>query len=272
MSYGRTLIYCYDGTFDGLMCCVFNCFAEREIPSEIAVGIPEQLSFADIRQIATDPAKARRVISAIPKKISPNVLDLVRKMFLSCERDKDMTILLYLCKGFRVGAKIENMLTDSDVNKLNKAVLHCTREAHLLEGFVRFSDLGDCLAAVIEPKNTVLPLIADHFADRFRNENFLIYDKTHRMALIYYRHTAEIAENIDFELPPASAPEIRFRELWRTFYNAIGIEERYNPKCRMSFMPKRFWGCMTEMCGEYDERPADAFLPDAGVTIPSARK
>ncbi len=247
MSYGGNVIYCYDGTFDGLMCCVFESFERREFPEEILSEMPEQLSLSETRLIATDSEKARRVISAVPRKISANALDLVRKMFLSCEKNKDLIILAYLAKGFRAGAKIELMLADDTVNALNRAVLHCTHEAHLLEGFVRFSDHGGYLAAVIEPKNKVIPLLADHFTDRLRNENFLIYDKTHRMALIYFKHKAEIAENIDFELPPAEGEEVMYRELWKCFYNAVGIKERYNPRCRMSLMPKRFWGNMTEM-------------------------
>ncbi len=247
MPYGRNVTYCYDGTFDGLMCCVFESFEKREIPEEIVVGEPDQLSFSEIRSIETNSEKARRVITAIPKKISPNVLDLVRKMFLSCAENKDAIILVYLIKGFRTGAKIESMLADDTVNALNKAVFHCTHEAHMLEGFVRFSDYGGYLASVIEPKNKVIPLIAGHFIDRFRNENFLIYDKVHRMALIYYRHKAEIAENIDFSLPVTTACEARYSELWKLFYNTIGIKERYNSRCRMNLMPKRFWNCMTEM-------------------------
>mgnify|MGYP002515244924 CR=1 FL=1 len=67
------------------------------------------------------------------------------------------------------------------------------------------------------------------------------------MALIYYMHKTEIAENIDFEMPAATAEEERYRELWKSFYRTIGIKERYNPRCRMNLMPKRFWSNMTEM-------------------------
>ena len=250
MFNGRDVIYCYDGSFDGLMCCVFESFVLKEIPSRISAGEPEQLSFAEVQTIETVPEKSARVLKAIPNKITPNTLDLIRKMFLSCVPDKDLLITLYLHKGFRAGAKIELMLADDTVNAVNKAVFHCTHEAHLLTGFIRFSDFGGYLAAVIEPKNKVIPLLADHFTDRFRNENFLIYDKTHRMALIYYSHKAEIAENIDFEMPAATAVEERYHELWKSFYRTIGIKERYNPRCRMNLMPKRFWANMTEMRDE----------------------
>ncbi len=255
---GRDVIYSYDGSFEGLMCCVFESFERREIPSEICIGEPNQLTFAEVRQIETVSEKAVRVLKGIPKKITYNTLDVVRKMFLSCVENKDLLILIYLHKGFRVGSRIEQMLADDTVNAVNKAVQHCAHEAHLLLGFTRFSDYEGYLAAVIEPKNRVLPLMAGHFTDRFRNENFLIYDKAHRMALIYFNRKAELAENIDFELPPATAEEERCRELWKCFYRTIGIEERYNPRCRMTLMPKRFWANMTEMKGELglDDSPS----------------
>ena len=246
----RDVIYVYDGSFEGLLCCVFESFCRRELPSGIAAEEDEQLTFSDVLYIDTDPEKARRVADAIPKKISPHAAEQVRTGFLTCAENKDLLILTYLQKGFRVGKAIDRMLADDTVNALDKAVLHCTNEAHKLMGFLRFSDFDGYLAAVIEPKNKVIPLIAGHFADRMRNENFLIYDKTHRMAAVYYSYKMEFVRDIDFEMPAASTEEERYRELWRGFYNAIGIMERENPRCRMSMMPKRYWNNMTEMQGE----------------------
>lgn len=246
----RDVIYSYDGSFEGLMCCVFECFERKEIPEAVISGELFQLSFSEIREIETSSEKANRVTRAIPLKISSYSFDTVRKMFLSYVENKDLLIVEFLCKGFKYGRKIENMLADDTVNAVNKAVFHCTHEAHLLKGFIRFSDYNGYLAAVIEPKNKVIPLLAAHFTDRFRNENFIIYDCTHKMALIYFSHRAEIAENIDFELPASNAQEEYYRELWKCFYRTIGIKERYNPRCRMNLMPKRFWSNMTEMRDE----------------------
>lgn len=209
-------------------------------------GAQEQLTLSDTLYVPTVPERAARVAAAVPKKISPRVWELIRIAFLTFGEDKDLIILKYLQKGFKVGEAIENMLADNTVNALNKAVLHCTNETHRMKQFIRFSDFDGYLAAVIEPKNKVIPLIADHFTDRYRNENFLIYDETHRMALVYWSHRAEIVYDISFELPAASAEEERYRELWKSFYDTIAIKERYNPRCRMTMMPKRYWGHMTE--------------------------
>ena len=57
--------------------------------------------------------------------------------------------------------------------------------------------------------------------------------------------------------PPGGAAgeeEQTCRQLWRRFYEAVSIEARENPKCRMTHMPKRFWADLTELNGE-DEQP-----------------
>lgn len=247
MSDRRDVIYCYDGTFDGLMCCVFESFLKKGSPVQICAGEPEQLSLSEIKFITSDTVRSGRVMTGITKKISPASLLFLKQAFLTCVPEKDMLILNYIEKGMEYGRRIEKMLADDTVNSLNKAVYHLTHEAHLFKGFIRFSDSGGYLSAVISPKNKVIPLIADHFIDRFANENFLIYDKVHRMAIIYAGHRAEIMENIDFEMPAADVREKNFRMLWREFYDTIEIKERNDPRCRMTNMPKRFWENMTEM-------------------------
>ena len=56
--------------------------------------------------------------------------------------------------------------------------------------------------------------------------------------------------------------EALYRRLWRSFYDTISIEERYNPRCRMTHMPKRYWGTMTEFQREEPAPPADVLSPD----------
>ena len=46
---------------------------------------------------------------------------------------------------------------------------------------------GSTLAGEIRPKNRVLPLLRPHFCDRMYNETFLLYDRTHREALVHQK-------------------------------------------------------------------------------------
>lgn len=249
MSDRSNLIYRYDGSFEGLMCCVFESYMRREVPSDIITTNEEQLSFYDTFDIETVPGHAERVLSAIPVRISPQAPDFIRKGFFSCNPNKDMLILKFLYLGFKHGSRVLNMLADDTVNELFKAYNYVTREAHRIRGFVRFSDFNGALVSVIEPENVVLPIIASHFIDRYRNESFMIYDKRHGMALTYCSYHAEIIEIEELELPAVSDEEKKYRDLWKTFYNSVSIRERANPRLRMNNMPKRYWRYLTEFMG-----------------------
>ena len=145
----------------------------------------------------------------------------------------------------------------------------------LLRGFVRFSDIGGVLAAEIEPKNRVLPLLRGHFCQRCHDETFFLYDRTHREALFYADGHSAIVPLEEFVMAPPDETEKRYRRLWRCFYDTIAIRERENPKLRMSHMPKRFWPLLTEFQADPDAippspSPCAAFAaPDAPAAIPA---
>lgn len=240
------LSYEYDGSFEGLLCCVFASYELREIPVDILSPDTDALSLFPVRRIVTDPEKANRVMISIPAKMGQEALEFVQNAFLTCMEQKELQILLFLRLGYRHGPSVLNMLTNDVVNKLFKAVTHLQRESHLLCGFVRFSVFNGALAAEIEPKNCVLPLLTKHFCERFPDERFLIHDKTHGMALIYEPYRSAIIPIIDLELPEPDEDELNFRELWQQFYRSISIEARHNPKLRMNHMPKRYWKYLTE--------------------------
>lgn len=240
------VIYHYDGSFDGLLCCVFESYEKKEIPVDILCPTaPRPLLFAE-RTIATSPEKARRVLASIPPKIGSAALDFVRRAFLTCLAQKELNILLFLRLGYRHGPSVMHMLTNEVVNKLFKAVRHLERESHLFKGFLRFSIFNQVLVGEIEPKNFVLPLLTRHFCERYPEERFLIHDKTHGMGLVYQPYQSAVIPVGELELPEAGQEEQLFRELWQLFYDTIAIQGRYNPKCRMSQMPKRYWTYMTE--------------------------
>lgn len=240
------LIYEYDGSFEGLMCCIFESYYKNEIPENIVPSYEAQLTFFPIKKITTDISNANRVIASIPKKIGSSALEFIQCSFLTCLPKKELYILLFLRMGYKVGPSIMNMLSDDTVSKLFKAVKSLENESHLLKGFIRFSIFKGALVAEIEPKNCVLPLIGQHFAERYREESFLIYDKTNSMALIYKPYKASIVPVEDMKMPELDEDEKYFRQLWGLYYKTVEIEGRHNPKCRMSHMPKRYWKYMTE--------------------------
>lgn len=244
---GANIVYVYDGSFDGLMCCVFESYVKKEIPTYIMREDATQATLFPLKYVDTDFEKAHRIYTSVAKKINTFAQQLITYAFLSANEDKEIAILRFILMGYKYGVKTIDMLTDdtvSDIHKMYKAV---GNENHLLLGFVRFSEYNGALVAVIEPKHFVLPLMKSHFCNRYANEHFMIYDKTYGMALIYRPYQAEIIEIENLELPEEDETELKYRRLWKQYYDTIAIEERYNPKCRMTHMPKRFWKHITEM-------------------------
>ena len=243
------ITYQYDGSLEGFYSCVFESVSRGEAPAAIETVADAQPRLFPPAYIETDPAHALRVQRSIGEKISPDALHLTETIFLSCLEEKELHLLHFLLRGWREGAGfLRRGWSDEHLAILLKAQRHLGHEAHLLKGFVRFADYDGHLAATITPKNFILPFLAGHFADRYRGENYLIYDKTHKAALIHQpgrRSEIVAAENIEF--PAVSEEEARYQALWKHFYNTVAIEGRENSRCRMTHMPKRYWENMVEV-------------------------
>ena len=216
MSDRTTVMYYYDGTYNGFLSCVFESFAEKETPAAILpVDEADQTCLFGAKYIETDLRRAERVRVSIPKKMGMEAQDLLERAFFTCMPEKELRMLEFMRLGYKVGRG--------------------------------FAEYGDVLIAQIEPKNSVLPVIAPHFINRFSGEDFMIFDRTHKLALLYKDGATEFLQAEHIELPPESPEEEKFRAMWRTFYDTVGIEGRRNDLCRRTHMPKRYWNRMTEM-------------------------
>lgn len=254
MSGWSQVVYTYDGTFAGFLSCVFDSYAHREQPAAFSTFDEPQSFLWPQRAVETDEAHANRVLRSFGK-LGGEGARLAVRGFLTCLEEKELHLWQFLKLGYEVGPRVGKMLTDCRVDVLRKAVWHLEHEAHLYKGFVRFSDQDNFLVAQIEPKNWVLPLLSGHFTTRFNAERFLIFDRTHSEALVHQPGQWDIIPMEGLELAPPGQEELQYRRLWRRFYDTIAIEGRYNPKCRMTHMPKRYWAMMTEFQTEESALP-----------------
>ncbi len=239
------VIYTYDGSFEGFLCCIFESYALRETPADICLEEELAPTLFPCRSIRTDIGHANRVLRKVVK-LSPYTAELLRKGFLTCLPEKERYLYALVVRLLKEGPGFLRNFSDETLYPVLKAVRHLDGEAHLLKGFVRFSELGGVLGSEIEPKNRVLPVLRSHFCSRYMNERFFIYDRTHKEALFYAAGRSVIRPLDDFQMAPPDETEANYRILWKRFYDTIAIKERHNPRCRMTQMPKRYWGTMTE--------------------------
>lgn len=242
----QNIIYGYDGTFDGFLCCAFESFSRKEIPTDIVSEKDFQPSLLEQFNIATDLEKSGRVKKSIREKISSDALFFLRDALFTNLTEKELYMLEFIRLGYKTGSKIMSMLSNDIVSKLTKAVRFLYNESHRYKGFIRFSEYGELLVSSIKPKNFVLPYVAPHFSQRLPNEKFIIIDETNKAVCIYEKGKLSLFDAKDIAIPKTDEKEVFYRNLWKDFCESIAIKERFNPKCQNTLLPKRYRDRMTE--------------------------
>ncbi|MBQ7858880.1 MAG: TIGR03915 family putative DNA repair protein [Faecalibacterium sp.] len=245
------VVYRYDVGFEGFLCCVFESFSSHEVPFAVWTPERETTTLYPVKQIETDPQKAGRVFASFAKKLGKDTERLIMTCFLSGRDDKEVLMLRFLHLAYATGPGVLALLGHPDVAPMYAMQKHTAREVEKWMGFIRFEESGGMLGAVIHPKNYVLPLLKNHFCNRFPEENFLIYDATHMAVLLYQDHKATLTElAAPLTLPSPDEKESYYQQLWKQFYNTLAIQQRRNEKCRRTLCPKRYWADMTELRDE----------------------
>ena len=277
-------IYVFDNTLNGLLTAVFDSFfLHQQQVTLLAEG--EQLPlFADEpHQVVTDSEKAERVWKGLEKNLSKEGLHMITVSWLSEERALNQPLFNLICKVFRkktgnyksatAGDAFGRERTDITQNASDPDVLNvrntCRRVLHeqlRMKQFIRFQKAKDgTYLAVVSPDHNVLPLITSHFQDRFNDQPWLIYDAKRHYGYYYsplqspptgedlIRVTFEDESAVPFSLENGrldadvlSSDDVLFQRLWRTYFKAICIKERMNPRKQLSDMPRRYWKYMTE--------------------------
>lgn len=161
-------------------------------------------------------------------------------------------------QGDRCSRSIETDFSDPDVLAFSRMWKRVDWERLRLLQFVRFQKAADgTFFAAVEPEKNALPLVTEHFKDRFADQRWLIYDI--KRAYGYYYDLKEVREvtfdedsreghfvtgRLDESL--MDKDEKLFQSLWKTYFKAICIKERLNPKKHKQDMPVRYWKHITE--------------------------
>lgn len=240
--------FLYDGSFDGFLSLVFDCYVKKTLPQKITKQKDYLPNFLEETIfIPSDGEKSDRVFRGIEKQIGYLTLENAYQAFLCEEKDKEINLLKYLCHGFEMGPKINTMLTISYVYQVMAMKKKSFGECHRLKGLLRFQEIKENLFyACIHPDHNILEPLGQHFMNRLPNQNFIIEDKNRNKLFLYNTKEYQIEENINFKIPKLSEQEKYYQTLWKTFFNTISISERKNRRCQMQFMPKKYWKDLIE--------------------------
>ena len=252
-------IYLFDGTMDGLLTAVFDAFSLKEQPEELLTeGDALPLFCERTYQVTTDEEKAQRVWTGLEKKLTREAMKLISVSWLSELKELNTPLFRYVCKVFRQG-DISRNYADADVLAVTNIARKVLHEQLRMKQFIRFQKAKDgTYLAVVSPDHDVLPIIIDHFQDRFNDQPWLIYDAKRHYGFNYdgktvIRITFEDESAVPFSLENGklneevlSSDDQLLQDLWRTYFKAICIKERMNPHKQLKDMPRRYWKYMTE--------------------------
>jgi probable DNA metabolism protein len=245
----------YDGSFDGLFTAVFEVFEYRYNDAEIVSreNFLQENIFAEIHEVVTQTQKSERVLKKLEQSIGKTGINQLVKVFLSEDPRLEQLILSAVQQSVKYpGDNILHNFANDDILQISKICKSVSRERHRMTAFVRFEKMQDDIYfAKINPDYNVLPLIRNHFKNRYADQQWMIYDLRRNYGLFYD------LENCGFFYPDEKVnlsqyqeklhdEEKKYQRLWQSYFTKTNIKERKNTKLHIQHVPKRYWKYLTE--------------------------
>ena len=254
----KNILIC-EASPEGIFSAVYYAYEQKLNPNTTYVQLGEIENyelFADYTQVKTDYEKAEKVDRTIARRFGEISYSYIWYALYSQDKEKGNAIYHTIARGLAKAyqGELVNYLQDPYVLTVSKMRQNVWCEAHHYMGFVRFRELKNrILYSEIEPKNHILPIIAEHFADRFPKENFMIKDKRRNLYIVHEAGKGvvfhqEEGQGMEVSAEMYSDEEVRIQNLFKIFHESIAISERENFKLQRQLLPLRFRDNMVEFC------------------------
>lgn len=251
------MILLYDGSFEGFLSVVYECYYRKLMPDDICSEDQfQELMFSEKEVIETIPEHASRVWTAWQKKLSKQLDQLPFTAFISGEKGIEMKLLHFAKVSFSSPMPVEGNYSDVHILDIRKAARRVSQEAMRMLQFVRFQKTKDGIYfSAIQPRYDVLPMTLDHFTDRFADQHWIVYDMKRDYGFYYNLKTTEEITLTDksFNTQNGKVPlnllqedEAHYQNVWYNYCQHITIRERLNLKLQKQHMPKRYWKFLPE--------------------------
>lgn len=250
----QTLLY--DGSFEGWLSAVFAVYEYGYRDASICTANHFKGNmFSTPHIVAVNTVHNQRVLTGLQKKLSKNSINNLYKAFLSGLSGIEDVLLQYIRYVIATNISIEKDFSHPAVLKVAQTVKKVQREKHRMEAFVRFQKTADNLYyAIVAPDFNVLPLISDHFKDRYADQNWLIYDEKRGYGIYYNQHTVTtVALTFNDQLDRGrniaavyDADEQIYQRLWQQYFTSVNIAARKNTRLHIQHMPRRYWKFLPE--------------------------
>ena len=160
-------------------------------------------------------------------------------------------------EGRRLAEQARSDRLDPDTEQVEAAAFKVVREFDRLRGILRFKPAYDaakneteqncCYTARCSPDHFVLPLLADHFWQRFGQQSWAVIDERRRLVLFSADGKEPVLRPLKENSKDKKPESDEWEGLWKNYHCSINNEERSNPKLQKQFLPGRYRKYLTEM-------------------------
>ena len=258
-------IVLYEPSFEGWLSAVFYVYTNR-LQEDMSLQliaqncyVPSLLSHAV--SVETDANHSERVLTKLNKLLGRSGMRHILWGFLSEKDDIGTTLFQVVKYAIEYPSRhIMDDLGNLNVLELVQTVKSVGREKHRMEAFVRFEHtIDDIYFARVEPDFNVLPLIGEHFRQRYQDQHWAIYDLARGYGIYYDKSQSTpkrpAALQTITELDKAvlrnpasihSEDEQRYQCFWQGYFTNVNIKERKNTRLHKQYLPQRYWKYLSE--------------------------
>lgn len=243
-------------TITGIFSAIYDAWKTRLEAQQLGIvlhGMIDQELFCEYIEVAECERKTIAVENLIKRHLGYQAYWDIYHAVLSNDREKGDAILgtMLAAREIEESREIMQHLSHPKVRKVFELSRKVSNEAAYYREILRFSELENgILFSQIEPQNQILTCLGDHFSNRFPLENWMIYDRTHKMFLVHQesQHWVLILnEELNEEaIKRVSTNEALYVNLWKGFFDSISIKERENYDLQRQHLPLRYRGHVTE--------------------------
>lgn len=205
--------YTYDGTFEGYLCAVLAALRSKQVPASIRdrriCGTGN-----DAVNIETNFKDAQYLYSMISARASAEVQQMASDYFLTDSAGLEINLYRMIFCSLKYGARVAEDYKSRTMREIQMAIRDLYREAQSTLVGLDFYIGEEASCALINPRNSVLPVIRNPVLKRWDTESLLIYDKRHHLLLERYSDQDMLLDISDFLLPEFKDPHGVYSYLW----------------------------------------------------------
>jgi hypothetical protein len=168
----------------------------------------------DAVNITTNFKDAQYLYSMISARSSAEVQQMTTDYFLTDSNGLEINLYKMIFCSLKYGARVAEDYSSELMNGIQMAIRDLYREAQSLLPELDFYLGEEAACAVINPRNSVLPLIRPSVLKRRDIDDLVIYDKRHHLLLERYLEQNMLLDISAFPMPEFKDPAEAYSYLW----------------------------------------------------------